>query len=147
MARLYASNAAASRVEVRIGRSGRSLRINGTFASWYQPGRATSGSVWDALAAPLLLLPPTRRRSVLILGLGGGTAARVARNLAPRAEIVGVECEAAVVRAAREHFDIDEIGVRVIEADARRYIGRTRRCFDVVATLLTQQWRFTLRLP
>jgi len=132
MAGLYAPKAAASRVEVKVGRRGRALRINGTFASWYEPGRASTGSVWDALAAPLLLLPPARRRSVLILGLGGGSAARVVRALAPRAEIVGVEFDTDVVRAAREHFDLDEVGVRLVRGDARRYLGRTRRQFDAI---------------
>jgi len=54
-------------------------RIDGTFASWYEPGRAVTGSVWDALAAPILLLPRARRSRVLILGLGGGSAARIVR--------------------------------------------------------------------
>jgi spermidine synthase len=132
MAGLYARKAAASRVEVKVGRRGRALRINGTFASWYVPGRARTGSVWDALAAPLLLLPPARRRSVLILGLGGGSVARVVRALAPRAEIVGVEQDPEVVRAARAHFDLDELHVRIVEGDASRYLGQTRRKFDVV---------------
>jgi spermidine synthase len=117
---------------VKVGRRGRALRINGTFASWYEPGRASTGSVWDALAAPLLLLPPVRRCSVLILGLGGGSAARVVRALAPRAEIVGVECDGRVVRAARKHFDLDEVGVRLVQGDARRYLARTRRQFDAI---------------
>jgi spermidine synthase len=132
MAELYAVNGTASRVEVKMNRRGRTLRIDGTFASWYQPGRETTGSVWDALAAPLLLLPPARRRSILILGLGGGSAARIARMLAPRAEIVGVELDARVVSAARAYFDLDQIGVRVVQDDAKRYLGRTRRCFDAV---------------
>jgi len=132
MAGLYAPRAAPSRVEVRVGRRGRALRIDGTFASWYEPGRSSTGSVWDALAAPLLLLPPARRRSVLILGLGGGSAARIVRALAPRAEIVGVELDADVVRAAREHFDLDQVGVRLVRGDARRYLGRTRRQFDAI---------------
>jgi spermidine synthase len=133
-ARIAVSGARATgdRVEVRHGRRGRVLRINGTFASWYRPGTPLTGSVWDALAAPLLLLPPVRRRRVLILGLGGGSAARVVHALAPRARIVGVELNAQVVRAARRHFDLDELGVEVVEADAREYVDTTRRQFDVV---------------
>ena len=132
MAGLYAQRSTPSRVEVRTGRRGRALRINGTFASWYEPGRPGTGSVWDALAAPLLLLPPPRRRSVLILGLGGGSAARIVRALAPRAEIVGVELDRQVVRAAREHFDLDDLRVRVVESDAKSYLGRTKRRFDAI---------------
>jgi spermidine synthase len=132
MAGLYAPRATPSRVEVRVGRRGRALRINGTFASWYEPGRSGTGSVWDALAAPLLLLPPARRRSVLILGLGGGSVARIVRALAPRAEIVGVELDSEVVSAAREHFDLDDLRVRVVESDAKNYLTRTKRQFDAI---------------
>lgn len=132
MALVYARKGVPSRVEVKIGRKGRALRINGTFASWYEPGRSCTGSVWDALAAPLLLLPPSRRRSVLILGLGGGSVARLVRALAPQAEIVGVELDPEVVSAAREYFDLDEIAIRVVEGDARSYLRRTRRVFDAV---------------
>ena len=147
MAGLYTSKATPSRVEVRVGRRGRALRINGTFASWYVPGRPGTGSVWDAIAAPLLLLPPARRRSVLILGLGGGSAARIVRALAPRAVIVGVEQDPEVLRAAREHFDLDEIGVQIVESDARRYLGRTRRQFDAILEDVFVGTARTIRKP
>jgi spermidine synthase len=110
----------------------RALHVDGTFASFYRPGRARSGPVWDALAAPLLWLPRARRRSVLVLGLGGGSAARLARALAPRAHIVGVEIDADVVRAARRAFDLDALGLEVVVADAREHLARERRRFDVV---------------
>jgi len=81
----------ASRVRVvRRGRR-RELYVDGTFASCWEPGRTTTGPVWDALALPLLGLPPRRRRRVLVLGLAGGSAARLVRALAPRAAITGVE--------------------------------------------------------
>lgn len=122
----------ANRVEVKRSGKGRALRIDGTFASWYEPGKAATGSVWDALAAPLLLLPKPRRDRVLILGLGGGSAARVARALAPRARITGVEIDPGVVRAARRWFDLDGLDVDVVRGDARRYLERTRRRFDAI---------------
>ena len=120
------------RVEVRETRAGRELRIDGTFASSYSPGRPTTGSVWDAIAAPLLLLPRPRRRSVLLLGLGGGSAARVVRALAPRARIVGVELDAEVVKAARRWFDLDDLGVEVVQEDALAFLHRPKDAFDVV---------------
>ncbi len=114
----------ADRVEVKRTRKGRALRIDGTFASWYQPGTQITDSVWDALAAPLLLLPRARRRHLLILGLGGGSAARVARALAPSAKITGVELDPKVVRAARRWFDLDELRVDVVQGDALHYLER-----------------------
>jgi len=111
---------------------GRELRINGSFASWYEPGRVITGSVWDAIGAALLALPAARRRDVLLLGLGGGSAARLARALAPRARITGVEIDAEVVRLAREHFDLDELGIQVVLADARDVLRRGPRRFDAI---------------
>jgi SAM-dependent methyltransferase len=119
-------------VEVKFGRRGRELRVDGTLASWYEPGLPITGSVWDALAAPLLLLPPRRRRQILVLGLGGGSVARVVRALAPDARIVGVEKSRRVLRAARRWLDLDALGVEVVEADACSYLARARRRYDVV---------------
>jgi len=118
------------RVVVRGGR--RTLRIDGSFASSWQPGRETTGSVWDGIAAGLLALPPASRRSVLLLGLGGGSAARVVRALAPEARIVGVEIDPAVVRAARRWFDLDALGIEVVTGDAARFLRATRARFDAV---------------
>ncbi len=120
------------RIQVRDGPRGRTLRVDGTYASWYAPGRATTGSVWDALVAPLLWLPKHRRRKILVLGLGGGSAARLARAVAPRARIVGVELDREVLRAARRWFDLDELGVDVVQADALAYLRRARGHFDAV---------------
>jgi spermidine synthase len=119
-------------VEVRLLRRGRALRIDGTFASWYAPGSHVTGSVWDALAAPLLLLPPARRRKVLILGLGGGSAARVVRAIAPRAHIVGIELSRDVVHAARRWLDLDGLGIEILHADAHEWLRASRRRFDAV---------------
>jgi predicted O-methyltransferase YrrM len=117
---------------VRRG-GGLELRVRGTFASYYRPGSALTGSVWDALAAPLLALPRRRRApSVLLLGLGAGSAARVARALAPAARIVGVEIDPEVVALARRHFELDRLGVEVVQADAAAFLARSRERFDAV---------------
>lgn len=121
-----------SRVRVTRRGRGRALVVDGTFASFWLPGQAVTGSVWDAIAAPLLALPPERRRSILLLGLGGGSAARLARALAPRARIVGVEIDRGVVAAARRHFGLDALRVEVVCADAREYLAAARERFDAV---------------
>ncbi len=123
---------ASPRIRVARGRRGSELRIDGTLASYYAPGSPLAGPVWDALAAPLAWLPPARRRSVLILGLGGGSAARVVRALAPRARILGVERSAEVVRAARRHLGLGALGVEVVVADAKAFLERARGRFDLV---------------
>ncbi len=69
---------------------------------------------------------------MLILGLGGGSAARIVRALAPRARIVGIERDPEVVNAAKTWFDLDELGIEIIVSDAQSYLRRARRQFDVV---------------
>jgi len=122
----------AARIEVRVSPRGRALRIDGTFASWWAPGSPVTGGVWDALAAPVLMLPPARRRTLLVLGLGGGSAARVLRALAPRARIVGVERDPEVLRVARRRLGLSALGVEVVEADARAYLSGPGSRFDLI---------------
>lgn len=119
------------RVVVRRGQHGLELRVDGTLASRLHEGVLT-GCVWDALAAPLVLLPPERRRRVLVLGLGGGSAARLARALAPGARIVGVEIDPEVLAAARASFGLDELGVETVLDDARGFLARERDRYDLV---------------
>jgi predicted membrane-bound spermidine synthase len=120
------------RVEVRKSGKGLALQVEGTFASWYQPGSVVTGSVWDAIAAPLLALPARRRREILILGVAGGSAARVVRAIAPDAHIVGVELFQDVIDAAREHFDLDSLKLEMVIADALDFLRKDERHFDLI---------------
>lgn len=120
------------RIDVRQGRGGLELRVDGTLASLHRPGRGLTGTVWWALAAPVTLLPTHRPPRVLVLGLGGGSVARALRVLSPRAEIVGVERDHEVLRAARRHFGLDGLGVELRATDAREYLDTETRRFDLI---------------
>jgi spermidine synthase len=119
-------------VFTRQTRNGLELRVDGTLASVHRRGRPTTGPVWDALAAPLLALPPARRRRVLVLGLAGGSVARVARALSPHAIIVGVDYDAEVLAVAHREMGLGELGIELVVADAVAYLERERRTFDLV---------------
>jgi spermidine synthase len=120
------------RVEVRKSGDGLALKVEGTFASWYRPGSVVTGSVWDAIAAPVLALPPGRRKEILILGVAGGSAARVVRAIAPEAHIVGVELFQDVIDAAREHFDLDALKLDLVVTDALEYLREPGPRFDLI---------------
>lgn len=123
------------------------LSQGGHVASAVRLGRSSTGPVWDALAAPLLLLPPAKRRRVLILGLAAGSVAHVVRRLAPDAQIVGVELDPQVVRAARRFFGLDRLGVRTVVEDARRFLERRSGRFDLVVEDMFLGSRDSLRKP
>jgi hypothetical protein len=120
------------RVEVKQTGQGRTLKVEGTFASWYEPGSVVTGSVWDAIAAPVLALPPERRRKVLILGLAGGSAARVVRAIAPDAQIRGVELFPEIIEAAREHFDLDALNLDLVIGDALEFLREDTDHYDLI---------------
>ena len=120
------------RVRVQVDAFGKRLIVDETFASLYRPETPATGCVWDALAAPLLALPPRRRRRVLLLGLGGGSVARIVRSLAPEAIVVGVEFDPEVVRQARAHFALDELDLEICIDDALAVLRREKRRFDLV---------------
>lgn len=67
-------------------------------------------------------------RTVLIIGLGGGTLPRALEQLLPEVRIDVVEIDPAVVRVAGQYFDFKaDARVRVIEADGRVYVKRALR--------------------
>jgi spermidine synthase len=117
---------------VERDRFGQRLIVDETFASSYRPDTPATGCVWDALAAPVLALPPGRRRRMLVLGLGGGSVARILRSLAPEAEIVGVELDAEVIELARAHFGLDRLGLEIRSEDALDVLRHENRHFDYI---------------
>lgn len=105
--------------------------------SRYRPGSVLLGSYYDYFAvAPLLAQrretgPP--EIETLILGLGAGSSVRQLLHFFPGMRIDGVEIDPEVVRAAREHFELDRhAGLRVVVDDARPFLAGTDRRYDVV---------------
>ena len=58
--------------------------------------------------------------------------AAAVRELAPEMEIVGVERDREVLEAARRHFALDRLRVELQAVDARDYLARERRRFDLI---------------
>lgn len=74
-----------------------------------------------------LLLAPSPR-SVLIIGLGGGTLPGALEKLLPEANIDVVEIDPAVRRVAEQYFEFrPDARVRVYEEDGRAYVRRMLR--------------------
>ncbi len=75
-------------------------------------------------------------KSVLIIGLGGGTIPRALHELVPQARIDVVEIDPAVVKVARRYFDLgDSSDLNVIEADGRVQVKRAlreRKSYDLI---------------
>ena len=91
-----------------------------------------TGGEWDGhlAVAPLLGRP---LRSVAILGNAGGTTARAMGVFYPQARIDGVEIDPAVSEVGRRFFGLgDNPRLRVITADARPFLRRTKERYDLI---------------
>ena len=108
------------------------FRVAGAVHAFYHRDRLLTGLAWDMIAASALLGEASPPRSVLMLGLAGGTAFRVLRHLLPDCELVAVDIDAEIVELARKHMDLDALGIEVVHADAYGWLAKNRRRFDVV---------------
>lgn len=67
-----------------------------------------------------------KARNVVLLGLGGGEMLRAARRSLPAAELLGVDNDQVMIRAALDEFRIGDFGAKAQLADAFAYVKRVR---------------------
>ncbi len=121
--------------EVEVWASAREaeFRVAGAIHAWWHRDRYLTGLAWDNLAAASLLRLAGPPRSVLLLGVAGGTTLRVLRHLWPAARFTGVEIDPGILDLARRHLHLDELDLTLHEADAYEWIrARGGPAFDVV---------------
>jgi spermidine synthase len=118
---------------IRLVRRGREVRLKapeGTF-SYYHPAHLFTGFGWDTQSASVFLVKQPIRR-ILILGLGGGTAARQCRALFPEAQIVGVEINSQVLEMAHDYFGLASLSIIPVNAPGETYLKKARSKFDAI---------------
>lgn len=84
------------------------------------------------LAAAALLGTRAEPRSVLMLGLAGGTSLRTLRHLLPACRFTAVDIDGEIVRLARQHMALDATGVDIVIGDAYEWLRNSCSRFDVV---------------
>lgn len=66
----------------------------------------------------------------LILGLGGGSAAKLVRKFWPEAEITGVDIDPIMVELGKKYLGLSDINVVI--ADAQHFLSKTDEKYDLV---------------
>ncbi len=108
------------------------FRVTGAIHAWWGRDQFLTGLAWDGIAAGVLSLPGGEPRSLLMLGLGGGTSLRTLRHLSSGLKITAVELDAEMIQLARDHMDLESIGIEVVTGDAYAWLKENRRKFDVI---------------
>jgi spermidine synthase len=116
--------------EVRIGEDGgrAALLVDGIVQSISPEDGLATGGYWAAMVPDDQ--PP---RQALILGLGGGTLARLLHARWGTFPIVGVDDDPTIVELARQEGWLPTENLEVVEADAFAYVQACERRFDYIA--------------
>lgn len=72
-------------------------------------------------------------KDVLILGLGGGTAAKIIRKYFPESRILGIELDREMIRLGKKYLGLGEIGnLEIVQNDASAFIQKNKEKFDLI---------------
>ena len=130
-------------MEVRIGQDqGRAaLLVDGVVQSISPEDGLADGGYWEKM------LPDVRPHRALILGLGGGTLARLLQARWGDVSIVGVDDDEAVLDVATELGWLPRKGgLDVVRLDAFAYVHACHERFDYVAVDLFRGERLDRRI-
>ncbi len=131
---IYEAETVANYVQVVEDGDMRALYLNDGYAiqSLYPlDGSLPLFDVWGYYgAAPAWTASGVPSR-VLLLGLGGGTSARILRELYPSSEIVGVELDPQVVQAGQRFLGMPT-DIQVEIEDARAWLTRDTSRYDLI---------------
>ncbi len=108
------------------------FRVAGALHASFHKTRFLTGLAWDLIAAAALLRKDGPPRSILMLGLAGGTAYRALRHLLPDCKLTAIDIDSEIVGLARAHMELDALGIEVITTDAYPWLAQNQRQFDVV---------------
>jgi len=100
--------------------------------SMYRPGSYLTDDVWDEyLVLPFAALsrPPGR---IAILGNAAGTTARAYGRFFPATYVDGVEIDSELTDLGHRYFELENPRLEVFHEDARPYLRRTDRRYDVI---------------
>lgn len=108
------------------------FRVAGAVHASFHRRRFLTGLAWDMIAGAALLSANDPPRSVLMLGLAGGTAFRVLRHLLPECRLTAIDIDPEIVGLARDYMELDALGIEVVIGDAYPWLAANQRTFDVV---------------
>ncbi len=108
------------------------FRVTGAIHAWFHRKRYLTGLAWDLIAAAPLLRPAGEPKSILMLGVAGGTALRILRHLLPGVSLTGVDLDSELIGLARREMDLELSGAEIVIADAYEWMRKNQRKFDVI---------------
>lgn len=117
------------RVQSFMGK--RLLMVNGSL----QSGAYVEG-LWRKSMAAFGITPSMGVKSILALGVGGGTVIHLLHDLFPKAETTGVDIDSIIIGIGKKYFGLRGMkGLVLKAADAQEFVkkeARAKRAYDAV---------------
>ncbi len=76
------------------------------------------GKIWEEILKKLKNSKLPKLQTVLILGLGGGSAAKIVYKKWPEAKIIGVDIDERMVDLGIKYLGLDKVGAEIVIEDA-----------------------------
>src|SRR5258706_4040565 len=84
--------------------------------------------LWQHAFTTFGIIPSPDVRSILVLGVGGGTVIHLLHTLYSHAEITGVDIDAQMINIGKKYFGLSDIpGVALIQSDAKVFVSKARK--------------------
>ncbi len=115
-----------------------SLRVVRTFGmgTYIQAGGLTqSGGIVETIWRQTLRQIKANRqevKEVLILGLGGGTVAKLLRKKYPETKITGIDIDPTIVELGKKYLGLDQIKIDIKINDAQKELKSTKKKYDLI---------------
>jgi spermidine synthase len=100
--------------------------------SIYRPGEHLTGNYWDEMLVLPFAARRRRPRSVAILGNAAGTTARAYAHFFPGVRVDGVEIDGRLSDIGRRLFDLRGSNIHLHTDDARPFLRRADRRWDLI---------------
>jgi spermidine synthase len=102
------------------------------FQSVYYPNTLRLGGYWDLFLLTPYLTTNDPPRSLLVVGLAGGTVTKQFGQVHPDLKMDGIEIDPEIVRVGREWFEMNEPNLTVSIDDGRAALRKTNMRYDVI---------------
>ena len=79
--------------------------------------------VWKSTLKKLKNSKILKLKNGLVLGLGGGSAAKLVRKYWPQAKITGVDIDPVMVEMGKKYMGLEEQGIEIVIMDAEKFLS------------------------
>jgi spermidine synthase len=92
----------------------------------------SGGILFEVWQATLRKLKNKNIQTCLILGLGGGSAAKIVNKNWPNAKITGIDIDEKMVQLGKKYLGLNKFEIDICIIDAMKFVQKENRIYDLI---------------